>query len=117
MSEIPLCSIIVSSNLPVEEIDALETSLRMSSIQVQKPPSRVMGADDIVFIAAILGGLASAANLIDYGVKVAKIVNNWRKKLRERGQKPIGKLEHPDRLDLDLNAASDEEVEKWFNQL
>jgi hypothetical protein len=117
MSEIPLCSIVISSHLPTEEIDALETSLRMSSIQVQKPPSRVVGADDIVFIAAILGGMASAATLIDYGVKVAKVINNWRQKLRERGQEPIGRLEHPDRLDLDLNAASDEEVEEWFNQL
>lgn len=51
MSEIPLCSIVISSQLPPDEIESLETLLEMNSIKVQKSPSRIVGADDIVFVA------------------------------------------------------------------
>ncbi len=115
MSEIPLCSIVISSQLS-GEIEYLETLLEMSSINVQKSPSRVFGADDIVFIATILGGVAATANLIDYSIKVAKSINNWRKTLREKGIEPKGKLEHPKRPDIDLTTATDEEIEAWFSQ-
>ena len=114
MSEVPLCSIVISSQLPTNEIESLETSLRMSSIKVQKLPSRVVGADDIVFVATVIGGIAATANLIDYSIKVAKAINNWRRKLREKGIEPEGKLEHPARPSLALKTASDEEVEEWF---
>ncbi len=114
MSEIPLCSIVISSQVPTDEIESLETSLRMNSIEVQKSPSRIIGADDIVLIATVLGGAAAAANLIDYSIKAARAINNWRRKLREKGIEPEGKLEHPDRPSLDLTTATDEEVEEWL---
>ncbi|MEM8718618.1 MAG: hypothetical protein AAGE84_04825 [Cyanobacteria bacterium P01_G01_bin.39] len=114
MNEIPLCSIVISSQLPKDEIDSLETSLRMSSIKVQKLPSRVFGADDIVFIATVLGGMAAGANLIEYGIKAAKTIANWRRELRSRGIEPEGRLEHPNRPPLELNEASDEEIDQWF---
>lgn len=117
MSEIPICSIIISSQLPPDEIDSLETSLSMSSINVQKSLNRVFGADDIVFVATVLGGAAAAANLIDYSIKAAKAINNWRRKLREKGIKPEGKLTHPKLPPLDLDNATDEELEEWLNSI
>ncbi len=116
MSEIPLCSIIVSSQLPPDAIEFLETSLSISSIKVQKSPSRILGADDIILVAAVLGGMAATADLIDYGIKVAKAINHWRGKLREKGIEPEARLEHPKRPPLDLSSATDEEVEEWLSQ-
>lgn len=116
MSEIPLCSIVISSQLPTDEIESLETSLKMSSINVQKSPSRIVGADDIVFVATVVGGIAATANLIDYSIKVAKAINNWRRELREKEIEPKGKLEHPVRSSVDLSTATDEEVEEWLSQ-
>jgi hypothetical protein len=116
MSEIPLVSIVISSQLPPDEIESLETSLSLASIKVQKSPSRIVGADDIVFVATVVGGIAATANLIDYSIKVAKTINNWRRKLREKGIEPKGKLEHPKRPYLDLNIATDEEIEAWLSQ-
>ena len=116
MSEVPLCSIVISSQFPSDEIESLETSLRMSSIKVQKLPSRVVGADDIVFVATVIGGIAATANLIDYSIKVAKAINNWRRKLRSKGIEPEGRLEHPERPPLDLSTATDEEIEEWLSQ-
>ncbi|MBD2512246.1 hypothetical protein H6G91_34370 [Nostoc muscorum FACHB-395] len=116
MSEVPLCSIIISSQLPPDEIEFLETSLTMSSINVQKSLNRVFGADDIVFVATVIGGAAAAANLIDYGIKVAKAINKWRRELRAKGIEPEGKLEHPKRPSLNINKATDKETEEWFSQ-
>lgn len=116
MSEIPICKIVVSSQLPPDEVEFLETSLELISINVQKSSIRVVGADDIVFVATVLGGMAAAANLIEYSIKVAKAINNWREELRSKGIKPEGKLEHPKRPPLDLNQASDEEIQEWFYQ-
>ena len=116
MSEIPLCTIIISSKLPQDEVENLETSLELSSIELQEPKSRVVGADDIVFIATVLGGMAAAANLIEYGIKIAKAIASWRRELRGQGIEPEGRLEHPNRPPLDLNTATDEEIEEWFSQ-
>ena len=116
MSKIPLCTIVISSQLPPDEIEFLETSLEISLIEVQKLPSRIVGADDIVFVATVVGGVAATATLIDYSIKVAKAINNWRRRLREKGIVPKGKLEHPDRSSIDLSTATDEEVEEWLSQ-
>ena len=116
MNEVPLCSIVISSQLPPDEIASLENSLRMAAVKVQKQESRLVGADDIVFVATVLGGIAATANLVDYGIKVAKAINNWRQKLREQGIEPKAKLEHPEKPDLDLKTATYEEVEEWLSQ-
>lgn len=116
MSAIPLCSIVVSSQLSTNEIESLETLLRMNSIEVQKPPSRVLGVDDIVFVATVVGGIAATANLIEYGIKVAKAIIKWRGELRSKGIEPKGNLKHPKRPPLDLSEATDEEIEEWFQE-
>lgn len=116
MSEIPLCKIVISSKLPQDEVENLETLLEISSIELQKSTSRVVGGDDIVFIATVLGGMAAAANLIEYGIKIAKAIANWRRELRLREIEPVGRLEHPNRPPLDLSTASDEEIEEWLSQ-
>lgn len=116
MSEIPLCTIVISSRLPQEEVENLETLLELSSIELQKSTSRVVGADDIVFIAAVLGGITAAADLIERGIKIAKVIASWRKELRSQDIEPEGRLEHPNRPPLDLSTATDEELEEWFTQ-
>ncbi|NET05098.1 MAG: hypothetical protein F6K16_10295 [Symploca sp. SIO2B6] len=115
MSRTPLCRIVISSPLPTSELEFLETSLRMSSIEVQKSPSRFIGVDDLVVVATLLGGAAATASLIDHGIKVAKVINNWRRQLREKGIEPEGSLENPKYLPLDLSKATDEELEAWFS--
>lgn len=116
MSETPLCSVVISSQLPADEIESLETSLEMSSIKVQKSPSRVAGADDIVFVATVASGVAATAQLIDYGIKFARAINNWRRELRSKGIEPKGRLENPECPPLDLSKANDEEIVKWLSQ-
>ncbi len=116
MSGTPICSIRISSKLSEDEIESLETALEMSSIKLQKSPSRAIGADDLVFVATVLGGVTAAANLVEYGIKITRAIAEWRKKVRSQGREPEGRLEHPNRPPLDLSTASDEEIEKWFSQ-
>jgi hypothetical protein len=116
MSEIPLCSVTISSQLSPDEIDSLETSLLINSIKAQKFPSRVLGADDVAFVATVVGGLAATANLIEYSIKFAKTINNWRRELRLKGIEPKGRLEHPQRPPLDISKATDEEIVEWLSR-
>ena len=74
----------------------------------------MVGADDIVFVATVMGGLAATVNLIEYSIKVTKAIKNWRQKLRSQGIEPEGRLEHPERPPLELKTVSDEELEDWF---
>ncbi|GAB1544052.1 hypothetical protein NUACC21_67280 [Scytonema sp. NUACC21] len=117
MSDIPFFSIVISSELPLDEIKSLETSLSLNSIKVQKSQSRVVGVDDIIFVATVVSAVSATAQLIDYSIKAAKAINNWRRELREKGREPKGKLEHPNLPDIDLNTATDEEIEAWFKTL
>lgn len=54
MSEIPLVSIVLSSQLSPDAIEFLETSLSLASVKVQKSSSRVVGVDDIIFVATVM---------------------------------------------------------------
>ena len=114
MSEIPLCSIVISLKVPTNKIELLETSLRMSSIKVEKSTKRALGVDDLIVVATVASGAAATAQLIEYGIKVAKALKNWRRELRSKGIEPEGELKHPDRSSLNLSKASDEEIDEWF---
>ena len=114
MSEIPVCTIVVSSEISASDIASLEMALQINEIKLQKSTERIVGADDVVFIATVMGGLAATANLVEYGIKAGKAINNWRKKLKEKGQPTPVRLEHPQRQPLDLETATDEEVAQWF---
>ncbi|MDJ0798411.1 MAG: hypothetical protein QNJ51_16590 [Calothrix sp. MO_167.B12] len=113
MSDIPLCSIAISSTLPPDEIESLQTSLQITKVKLQKSTDRVLGVDDIV---VIVSGVAATAQLIDYGIKVGQAIANWRRRLREKGIEPAGKLTHPKRPPLDLSTATDEEIQAWLSQ-
>ncbi|MEC4816479.1 MAG: hypothetical protein SAK29_24910, partial [Scytonema sp. PMC 1069.18] len=115
--EIPLFNIVISSELPLDEIKSLETSLSLNSIKVQESTSRVVGVDDIIFVATVVSAVSATAQLIDYSIKAAKAINNWRRELREKGREPKGKLEHPNLPDIDLSTATEEEIEAWFKAL
>lgn len=116
MSEVPLCSITISSQVPPDEIESLETALQMSSIRVQKSSTRVFGVDDIVLVATVLKEALEAAALIDFSLKAARVLKNWRQNLRSNGIEPEGKLEYPDCASLDFTNASDEDIDEWFSQ-
>lgn len=116
MSEVPICRIVLSSQLPSYDVESLETSLEMASFKVQKQPNRAIGIDDLVVIATVVSGLAATAQLVEYGVKAAKEINQWRRALREEGLHPNGRLEHPERPPLDLGEATDEEIKEWLSQ-
>ena len=113
MTEVPLCNVAISSGLAAEEIESLISAIKLTSAQVQKEPSRVIGVDDAVAIITILVGIGQ---LTEYSVKVAKAITKWRKEAREKGLEPQVKLEHPSRPSLYLIKATDEEIEKWFTQ-
>ena len=118
MREIPLCSISISSQLSPNEIESLETSLSLSSIKLQKSSNRALVVDDIVLVVSgLVSGVAATAQLIDYTIKVAKAIANWRQKLREKGIEAKGKLKHPQLPDIDLSTATKAEIEAWFKRL
>ncbi|ACK71468.1 conserved hypothetical protein [Gloeothece citriformis PCC 7424] len=116
MNDFPVCTLVMSSELPAADISALEMVLNSEGINLQKSPHRVVGADDLVFVAAIVGGLASAAQLVEYSLKIAKAINDWRRNRRAKGQEIKARLEHPKKPPLELDTATDEEVEEWFQQ-
>ncbi len=117
MGSIAFCTIIISSQIPADVIDDLETSLSVNSIEVQKQPSRIIGADDIAFVATVAGGVATTATLIDYSIKIGKVINNWRKDLRKKNIEPKGKLNYKNQFEIDLMTATDEEIEVWCEKV
>lgn len=114
MTEIPICTIVISSNVSDEDLSSLEMALQTYDISLQKQSSRIVGVDDIVLIATIMGGVTATANLIEYGIKMGKFVKNWRKSCQEKGKAIKLILEHPDKPPLDVENATDEEIEAWF---
>ena len=100
--------------MPKDEIESLSSAIELTSAKVQKATSRAMGVDDIALLISITVGIG---NLTEYGVKVAKAINNWRQQAREKSLEPQGKLQHPQRPYVDLTTATDEEIEEWLSQL
>jgi flavodoxin len=117
MSNVLLCNIVISSELSLDEIKSLETSLSLNSINLQDSRHRVLGVDDIVFVATVVSAVSATAQLIDYSIKAAKAINKWRRELRAKGREPKGKLEHPNLPNIDLSTATEEEIEAWFKAL
>ena len=114
MNEKPLCSIVISSDMPKDEIEYLSSAIELTSAKVQENPYRAMGVDDIALVISIAVGIG---NLTEYGFKVAKAINNWRQQAREKGIEPQGKLVNPQRPYVDLTTATDKEIEEWLSQL
>jgi hypothetical protein len=112
MSEIPLCTVVLSSELPLNEVEALSTSLHLTSAKVQRTTSRAFGADDLALVITIAVGIGQLA---EYGIKIAKAISDWRRKARQQGIEPQGQLERPDHAPLDLQTATDEEIEEWLS--
>ena len=113
MSEVPFVSLVISSNMPDDEVESLLSSIRLTSANVQQLEKRAFIADDIIALITVAVGLGQIA---EYGIKIAKAINNWRRKAKEKGIQVEVKLERPDRSSLDLNTATDEEVEEWLSK-
>jgi hypothetical protein len=113
MSEVPFVSLVISSNMPDEEVESLLSSIRLTSAKIQQLEKRAFIADDIIALITVAVGLGQIA---EYGIKIAKAINNWRRKAKEKGIQVEVKLERPDREPLDLNTAADEEVDEWLSK-
>ncbi len=50
------------------------------------------------------------------GKQLTKVIKKWRKERREAGKEISGKLERRNRPPLNLNTATDEEIEEWLSQ-
>ena len=118
MKEIPLCNIALSSDVAANELESLISAIKLTSAQVQKEPSRVVGLDDVVAIITILVGIKE---LTESSVRVANAIIKWRKEAKQKGIATQVKLERPDRSHLYLieftnpdAEATDEEIKKWF---
>jgi hypothetical protein len=116
MSNVPLCTIVAISQLSPADIESLEMALNIDALQLQKPANRLFGADDLLLVMAVVSGAAGAAQLLDYGIKTTRAIISWRRKQLERGRGVDCILEHPDRPPLDLQKATDEEIEEWFTR-
>lgn len=110
MSETPFFSLIISNEIPRDEVESLKSSLRLTSIPVQQSTTRT-GLEEIALIIGIAVGIA---NLTEYAIKVAKAIINWRNKLKAKNIPIQAKLERPALPTLDLSQASDEEIEVWL---
>ena len=66
MSEIPVCTIVISSQISASEIASLEMALELNEIKLQKSTERIVGADDIVFIATVMDGFLMTLILQKY---------------------------------------------------
>jgi hypothetical protein len=118
MSDVPLCSIAVAEQLAAADLEDLELALQADFCQLQQPTKRLFGVDDtfVLLVAGVVSGVAGAAQLLDFGIKVGKAIISWRKKLRAQDLDACCILEHPRRPSLDLRTASDEEILEWFQR-
>jgi hypothetical protein len=112
MEEVALCNIVLSPSVSEEDLSDLSTALRMAAVKVEQPTSRVFGVEEIALFVSIVVG---AAQLAEYGVRVGKAINDWRRKIRQKGKEPKGRLEHPEKAPIDLWTATDAEVEEWLS--
>ncbi len=113
MSEVPFVSLVISSNTPDDEVESLLSSIRLTSANVQQLEKRAFIADDIIALITVAVGVGQIA---EYGIKIAKAINSWRHKAKEKEIQVEVKLERPDRASLDLNTATDKEVEEWLSK-
>ena len=59
MTEVPFCTVIISSDIPTDEIESLKSSIQLTSAKVQKTTSRIVGADDIALLITIAVGMGN----------------------------------------------------------
>jgi hypothetical protein len=112
MDNKPIFSISVSPDIPVDERESLILALR-SIVDIEQPTSRFTGLEWLTFIAFMkdLGVLAGTATAL---VKLANEIKTWRKNIQKRGVKADVKLKQPNKEELDLTNATDDEVDEWL---
>jgi hypothetical protein len=114
MSDVPLCSLVVTEPLTAEDLESLEIALGADSLRLQKPVKRLFGVDDTLIL--LVAGVVSGAQLLDFGIRAGKAIVAWRKEMREKALDACLIFEHPNRPPLDLRKASDEEILEWFQR-
>lgn len=110
MSDSSLCRLVISQDIPSDEIASLESLLQLNNISVQESTSRT-GLEEIALIIGIVGGI------VELTEKLVKVIIKWRKKLKKKEIDINARLEHPLLSPLDLETATDEEIKEWLLSL
>ena len=114
MPEIPLK--LTVTNLTKAEKEDLLSAIELTSVRIQSEPERILGVDDVleIFLIAMVSKLAEKT--IDSATtELAKVIKKWREERREAGKAISGKLEQKNRPPLNLDTATDEEIEQWLS--
>lgn len=113
MSEKPICNIVLSSDIPDDAVESLTTSIELTRAKIQQTTSRAVGIDDVAVVITILVGIGQ---LTEYGVKLAKAIIDWREQVRQKQTVIKGQLQRPDQPPLDLQSATNKDIEEWLAQ-
>jgi Sec-independent protein translocase protein TatA len=113
VSEKPVCNVVLSSEISDDAVESLTTSIELTSAKVQRTTSRAVGIDDVAIVITILVGIGQ---LTEYGVKLAKAIISWREQARQKHTVIKGQLQRPDQPPLDLQSATDNDIEEWLAQ-
>lgn len=114
MPEIPLK--LTVTNLTKAEKEDLLSAIELTSVRIQSEPERILGVDDVleIFLIAMVSKLAEKT--IDSATtELAKVIKKWREERREAGKAISGKLEQKNRPPLNLDTATDAEIEQWLS--
>ena len=114
MPEIPLK--LTVTNLTKAEKEDLLSAIELTSVRIQSEPERILGVDDVleIFLIAMVSKLAEKT--IDSATtELAKVIKKWREERRAAGKAISGKLEQKNRPPLNLDTATDEEIEQWLS--
>ena len=83
--------------------------------EIQVPEDRAIpNWDTIILLLKAISAASSAAGSL---LKLASELKKWRRSLRSKKIKVKGELRHPSAKPLQLEMATDEEVEQWLRRL
>lgn len=114
MNEVPLK--LTVTNLTTAEKDELLSAIELTSVRIQAKSERALGVDDIleIILVAVIGKVAEKT--FDLATnKLAEVIKKWRKQRQQAGKPIKGKLETSQRPPLNLDTATDEEIDEWLS--
>lgn len=114
MNEIPLK--LTVTNLTKAEKEELLSVIELTSVRIQSESERILGVDDVLEIIIIAMVSKLAEKTIESATsELAKVIKKWRDERQQAGKQILGKLEGPERPPLNLDTATDKEIEQWLS--
>lgn len=113
MTDKPYMTIFIDSQVQNEDSNALLESIR-GYMEIHAPKQRQFVDQWIMFVAIMkdIGTIAGGAAAV---VKLANEIISWRNRVRNSGHSEKVRLQRPDKLELDLERAEDQEVIDWLS--